>query len=62
MNFAAAADQLRRQEYARLAATITPTLAAIRTLTPAPLREQILGHTIITSICDQPQNTEVRQV
>jgi len=45
MNFAAALDQLRRQEYARLAAMITPT---------APFREQIalmmerLGHTIIT--------------
>jgi hypothetical protein len=41
MNFAAAADQLRRQELPRLAATITPTLEAMRTLTPAPFREQI---------------------
>jgi hypothetical protein len=54
MNFAAAADALRRQEFARLAAAVTPTLEALRSLTPAPFREQIalmmerLGHTIIT--------------
>jgi hypothetical protein len=29
---------------ARLAATITPTLEAMRTLTPAPFREQIAFH------------------
>jgi hypothetical protein len=41
MNFAAADDQLRRPEYARLAATTSPILEAMRTLTLTPYREQI---------------------
>jgi hypothetical protein len=52
MNFAAAADELRRQEIARLAGHVTPTLEALLSLTPAPLRAQIalmmerLGHAV----------------
>ena len=52
MNFAAAADQLRRQEIARLSQYVTPAVEALRSLTPGPFREQIalmverLGHTV----------------
>jgi hypothetical protein len=52
MNFAAAADQLRRQEIARLSQYVTPPVEALRSLTPGPFREQIalmverLGHTV----------------
>jgi hypothetical protein len=35
-----AAAELRRQEFARLAAAVTPTLEALRSLTPGPFREQ----------------------
>ena len=52
MNFTAAADQLRRQEIARLSQYVTPAVEALRSLTPSPYREQIalmverLGHTV----------------
>jgi hypothetical protein len=52
MNFAAAADQLRRQEIVRLSQYVTPAVEALRSLTPGPFREQIalmverLGHTV----------------
>src|SRR3954449_637688 len=55
MNFDARADELRRQEFARLAAAVTPRLEALRSMTPDALRDEIammwerLGHTIITS-------------
>jgi hypothetical protein len=54
MKFAAAADELRRREIARLADAVTPTLEGLRSLTPPPFRAQIalmmerLGHTIVT--------------
>jgi Restriction endonuclease len=55
MDFAAAADQLRQQEFARLAAAVTPRLEALRSMTAAALRDEIalmwerLGHAVITS-------------
>jgi hypothetical protein len=54
INFAIAAADLRRQEVARIAATVTPTLDSLRVLTLARFRDEIalmmerLGHTIIT--------------
>jgi hypothetical protein len=50
----AAAAELRRQEFARLADAVTPRLEALRSMTPAAFRSEIalmlerLGHTIIT--------------
>lgn len=55
MNFDAAADELRRREFARLATAVTPRPEALRSMTAAALREEIalmwdrLGHTVITS-------------
>lgn len=55
MNFAAAADELRRQELARLKDAITPRPEALRAMTADALREEIagmwdrLGHTVISS-------------
>jgi hypothetical protein len=54
MNFAAAADELRRQEYARLAAAVTPRPEALQSITAGALRDEIagmwdrLGHTLHT--------------
>jgi hypothetical protein len=50
--FAVAAAELRRQEFARIAATVTPTLDSLRVMTLARFRDEIalmmerLGHTI----------------
>jgi Restriction endonuclease len=55
VNFAAAADELHRQERARLAAVVTPRPEAFRSMTAAALRVEIagmwerLGHDIVTS-------------
>src|SRR4051794_38277864 len=55
MNFDAQADKLHRQEFARLAAAVTPRPEALRSMTPDALRDEIammwerLGHTVITS-------------
>jgi len=52
--FAIAADELRRQELAHLADTLTPRIEALRLMTPSAFRAVIalmmerLGHTIIT--------------
>jgi hypothetical protein len=52
--FEFAADELRRQEFARLADAVTPRLEALRSLMPAAFRAEIalmlerLGHTVIT--------------
>lgn len=52
--FGYAADELRRQEFARLADAVTPRLEALRSLMPAAFRAEIalmlerLGHTLIT--------------
>jgi restriction endonuclease len=54
MEFAAAADDLRQQEFARLASAVTPRPEALRSMTVAALRDEIagmwerLGHTIVT--------------
>jgi restriction endonuclease len=53
-NFAAASDQLHRQEFARLAATVTPRIEAFRSMTRDGLRDELasmmdrLGHELIT--------------
>src|SRR3984893_12355062 len=58
MNFDVAADELRRQEFARLAAAVTPRIEALRSLTPDAFGNEIalmlerLGHTIITTAPD----------
>ena len=55
MNFDALADELHRQEFARLAAAVTPRPETLRSMTPDALRDEIaimwerLGHTVITS-------------
>ena len=52
MNFAAAADELRRQEIARLTDAIIPRLEALRSMTAPAFRSVIaemlrtLGHTV----------------
>jgi Restriction endonuclease len=57
-DFAATADDLRRDELSRLAAAVTPRLEALRSMTAAALRDDIalmwdrLGHTVITSPAD----------
>jgi Restriction endonuclease len=54
MNFAAAADELRHEQFTRIIAAVPPTLNSLRALTPAPFRVQIammmerLGHSIVT--------------
>jgi len=54
MNFARAADELHRQEFARLAATVTPRIEAFRSMTRDGLRDELasmmdrLGHELIT--------------
>jgi hypothetical protein len=59
--FAAAADDLRRDELSRLTAAVTPRLEALRSMTAAALRDEIalmwdrLGHTVITS----PANSDL---
>src|SRR6516162_1849987 len=55
MNFAAAADELHRQELARLADAVTPRPEALRSMTADALREEIagmwdrLGHSVASS-------------
>src|SRR4051812_3873 len=55
MNLDALADELHRQEFARLAAAVTPRPEALRSMTAAELCDEIammwerLGHTVITS-------------
>jgi hypothetical protein len=55
MNFDAAADELRRQEFARLRDAVTPRPETLRSMTADALREEIagmwerLGHTLVSS-------------
>jgi hypothetical protein len=47
MNFTAAADDLRRQEFSRLSAAVTPRIEAFRSMTTDAFRTEIalmLGH------------------
>jgi Restriction endonuclease len=52
--FGHAADELRRQEFSRLADAVTPRIEAFRSMTPPAFRNEIglmlerLGHTLIT--------------
>jgi Restriction endonuclease len=58
INFPAAADELRRQEFARLNAAVTPRIEAFRSMTGDAFRTEIalmlerLGHTVISSVTD----------
>jgi hypothetical protein len=58
MNFAAAAEELRRQEFARLSAAVTPRIEAFRSMTGDAFRTEIalmlerLGHTVISTVSD----------
>jgi hypothetical protein len=58
MNFSAAADELRRQEFSRLSAAVTPRIEAFRSMTADAFRTEIalmlerLGHTVISSVTD----------
>jgi hypothetical protein len=53
-HIAQVADELRRQEFARLADTVTPRLEALRSMTPAAFRSEValmlerLGHVLVT--------------
>jgi hypothetical protein len=57
-DFIIAAEQLQRQEFARLAEAVTPRIEAFRSMTADLFRNQILemlerlGHTIISSVAD----------
>jgi Restriction endonuclease len=65
--FAVAADELRRQEFARLADAVTPRLEAFRSMTPAGFRDEIaamlerLGHVLITGTPDLVTTKEGRK-
>jgi hypothetical protein len=43
MNFAAAFDELLRQEFARLSDTVTPRIEAFRSMTRDGLRDELAG-------------------
>jgi hypothetical protein len=55
MNFDSLADELHRQEFARLTAAVTPRPEVLRSMTAAALCDEIammwerLGHTVVTS-------------
>jgi len=55
MNFAAAADELHRQELARLDATMTPRIEVLRSMTGDGLGDELAGmferldHAVITT-------------
>jgi hypothetical protein len=57
-NFPAAADELRRQEFSRLSAAVTPRIEAFRSMTADAFRTEIalmlerLGHTVVSSVSD----------
>jgi hypothetical protein len=58
MTFAAAASELRQQEFARLSAAVTPRIEAFRSMTADEFRDEVaqmlerLGHTLITGAGD----------
>jgi hypothetical protein len=58
VNFPAAADELRRQEFSRLSAAVTPRIEAFQSMTGDAFRNEIalmlerLGHTVISSVSD----------
>jgi hypothetical protein len=58
IDFSAAADELRRQEFARLSAGVTPRIEAFRSMTGDAFRTEIalmlerLGHTVVSSVTD----------
>jgi len=55
MNFAAAAEELHRQEFSRLAGAVTPRLEQLLSMTATALRDEIarmwdhFGHAVLTS-------------
>jgi hypothetical protein len=57
-NFPAAAEELRRQEFSRLSAAVTPRLEAFRSMTGDAFRSEIalmlerLGHSVVSSVSD----------
>ena len=58
MNFSSAAAQLRRQEFSRLSAAVTPRIEAFRSMTADAFRTEIalmlerLGHSVVSSVSD----------
>jgi hypothetical protein len=58
MNFSVAAEELRRQEFARLSAAVTPRIEAFRSMTRDAFRNEVaqmlerLGHVLISSVSD----------
>jgi hypothetical protein len=58
MNFTAAADELRRQEFSRLSGAVTPRIEAFRSMTCDAFRTEIalmlerLGHALVSSVND----------
>jgi Transposase DDE domain group 1/Restriction endonuclease len=67
VNFTADADELRRQEFARLSAAVTPRIEAFRSMTGDAFRTEIalmlerLGHTVISSVGDIVTTKEGRK-
>ncbi len=57
-NFTAAAAELRRQEFSRLSAAVTPRIEAFRSMTADAFRTEIalmlerLGHTVVSNVSD----------
>jgi hypothetical protein len=66
MNFPTA-DELRRQEFPRLSAAVTPRIEAFRSMTGDAFRTEIalmlerLGHTVISSVSDIVMTKEGRK-
>jgi Restriction endonuclease len=58
IELAKAAEQLRRQEFSRLSAAVTPRIEAFRSMTADAFRTEIalmlerLGHTVVSSVSD----------
>ena len=67
VNFTAAAEELRRLEFSRLSAAVTPRIEALRSMTGDSFRTEIalmlerLGHTIISSVSDIVTTKEGRK-
>jgi len=67
MNFSAAAEELRREEIARLSAAVTPRIEAFRSMTADEFRNEVaqmlerLGHTLITGARDIVTTKEGRK-
>jgi hypothetical protein len=67
MNFTAAANELRRQEFSRFSGAVTPRIEAFRSMTCDAFRTEIalmlerLGHSVVSSVSDIVTTKEGRK-